>query len=134
MTRAGKREFSSKSLLAGLAVVEDAEVVNCDLLAFLNVSQRIDGVPFDVLVPAFLGIIVVGIVNTACIEENTYFHYIVPKGESVRSDDSKVPRGSVVRVMLCIKRKARRWSGVSALTCLRMMLEGSGCEAQLYAL
>ena len=95
MTRAGKREFSSKSLLAGFAV-EDAEVVNCDLLAFLNVLQCMDGVPFNVLVPAFLGIIVVGIVNTACIEENTYFPYIVPKGESVRSDDSKVPRGSIV--------------------------------------
>ena len=81
--------------MAGFAVVEDAEVVNCDLLAFLNVSQRIDGVPFDVLVPAFLGIIVVGIVNTACIEENTYFPHIVPKGESVRSVIPRYPEAAL---------------------------------------
>ncbi len=55
-----------------------------------------DGVPFDVLVLAFLGVVIVGMINTTCIKENTYFPHIVPKGESVRSNDSKVPRGSVV--------------------------------------
>jgi hypothetical protein len=84
--------------LAGFAVVEDAKVVNCDLLALLDISQCMDGVPFDVLVPAFLGVVVAGMINTTCIKENTYFPHIVPKGESVRSDDSKVPRGSIVGV------------------------------------
>ncbi len=55
-----------------------------------------DGVPFNILVPAFLAIIIAGMINTTCIKEDTNFPYIVPKGEGIRSEDSKVPRGSIV--------------------------------------
>jgi hypothetical protein len=84
--------------LAGFAAVEDPEVVNCDLLALLDISQCMDGVPLDVLVPAFLGVDVAGMIDTTCIKENTSFPHIVPKGESVGPDDSKVPRDSIVGV------------------------------------
>jgi hypothetical protein len=55
-----------------------------------------DGVPFNVLVPAFLGVVVAGMFNTTCIKENTHFPHIVPHGEGVRLNDSKVPRDSIV--------------------------------------
>jgi hypothetical protein len=97
-TQADKCEFSSKSLLARVAAVEDSEVVNCDLLALLDISQYMDGVLFDVLVPAFLGVVVARMINTTCIKKNTPFPPIIPEWKSVRSDDSKVLRGSIVRV------------------------------------
>ena len=54
-----------------------------------------DGVPFYVLVPAFLGVIIAGMIDMTCIKEHTPFPYIVLRGESVCSDDSEVPRGSI---------------------------------------
>jgi hypothetical protein len=84
--------------LAGFAAVEDPEVVDRDLLALLDISQRMDGVPLDVLVPAFLGVVVVGMIDTACIKENTPFHHIILEWKSVCSNDSKVLRGRIVLV------------------------------------
>ena len=81
-----------------VAAIEDPKVVNCDLLALLNISQCMDGVPFDVLVPDFLGVVVARMINTTCIKKNTPFPPIVPKWKSVRSDDSKVLQGSIVCV------------------------------------
>ena len=96
MTRASKGELASKSLLASFAVVEDAEIENCDLLAVLDVPFCMDSVSIDVLVPAFLGIVVAGVINAACIKKYPRFPHTVSKGEGVRSDDSQVPRGSIV--------------------------------------
>jgi hypothetical protein len=84
--------------LAGFTAVEDPEAVNYDLLALLNISQYIDGVPLDAIVPAFLGVIVTGMIDTTCIKEDTPFPHIVPKGESVRPYDSKVQQGRIVGV------------------------------------
>jgi hypothetical protein len=96
--RAGKRELSLKSLLAGFAAIKDPEIVNYNLGALLDIPQSIDNMPFNILILASLGVIIAGIINTICIKENAAFPYIVPKGESVRSDNSKVLRGSIVRV------------------------------------
>ncbi len=90
-TRAGKRKFSLKSFLAVSAAVKDSEVVNYNLLTFLDISQCIDGVPLNTIVLALLGVVVIGIVNTIYIKEDTPFPHIFSKEESVRLDNSKVP-------------------------------------------
>ena len=77
--------------------IKDSEVVNCNLLAFLNISQCIDSV-LNTINLAFLGVIIVGMINTTCFKKGTPFPHIVPKRDSVRSDDSKVLRGRVLGV------------------------------------
>jgi hypothetical protein len=39
-----------------------------------------DRMAFNVLIPAFLGIVVAGMINTTCIEENTRFSHRPQKG------------------------------------------------------
>lgn len=81
-----------------------------------------DGVPFDVLVPAFLAIVVAGMINTTCIKEDTSFPYIVPKGKGVCSEDSKVPRGSIVGMNV-----VHREEGSSLVRSERIDLPAYGC-------
>jgi hypothetical protein len=57
-----------------------------------------DSVLLNVLVLAFLGIIIIGIINMIYIKENTSFSYIIPKGESIRLDNSKVLWDSIISV------------------------------------
>jgi hypothetical protein len=60
---------------------------------------------FNVLALAFLGVVVTGIINTTCIKENTHFPYIVLKGESVCSDNSKVLQSSIVSINVMHKKE-----------------------------
>jgi hypothetical protein len=81
-----------------------------------------DGVPLDTIVLALLGVVVIGMVNTTCIKEDTPFPHIVSKGESVRPDDSKVPRGRIVGVNVM-----HREEGLSLVRGERIDLPAYGC-------
>jgi hypothetical protein len=76
-----KRKFPSKSLLASFAAIEGSEVVDCNLLALLDISQCMDGVPSDVLVLAFPGVVVTGMIDTTCIKEDTPFSWSEPHSQ-----------------------------------------------------
>jgi hypothetical protein len=75
--------------LTGSAIVQDTDVGDGDLFTFVNISQSMDRVPFDALIPGFLCVVVAGVVDAARCEKDATSAI---NGKSVRSKDSKVLR------------------------------------------
>lgn len=73
----------------GSTAAEDPKVRHGHLLDLLKILRRLDSVPLDLLVPAFLGIVVAGMICAVRIREYACIPYIVTNGKGVRLDNLK---------------------------------------------
>ncbi len=65
----------------------------------MNVSQSMDRVSFDVLVPVLLCVVIARVVDAACFEEDPPFTAVGFNGEDVCSKDPEIILG---RIPTCV--------------------------------
>lgn len=75
--------------MADFAAAVETQVIYCDLLALGDVSQSVDGMSFDQLVPVFLCVVIAGVVDAAGFKEDPTSNSVGLNGEAVRSNDTE---------------------------------------------
>jgi hypothetical protein len=57
--------------LANFAAAVETQVVYRNLLTLSDVPQSVDGVPLYMLIPVFVCVVVAGMVDTTCLQEDS---------------------------------------------------------------
>ena len=64
----------------GFLLIEDPEIEDCNFFIRFNISFCINDVAIGILVPAFLGVVMAGMIDATCINECSSFYWTISEG------------------------------------------------------